>query len=69
MTVFEEEDSIERFEGFASRYGPAFYGLPVNQDEVTLVREEIDIPDALMAAGEEIVPFHAGKKLGWRLLD
>ncbi len=69
LTVFEEEGTIDRFEGFASLHGPAFYGLPVNDTSVTLVREPAAIPDALQAAGEDIVPFHAGETLGWRLLD
>ena len=28
--VFDEEDALDRLEGFASRNGPEFYGLPVN---------------------------------------
>ncbi len=66
-TVFEEEGAIDRLEGFASHFGPRFYGLPVNSGTVCLVREPIDVPERLVAAGEPIVPFHAGQRLGWRL--
>ncbi len=36
--VFDEEGRLERLEGFASRFGAAFYGLPVHQRTVTLVK-------------------------------
>ena len=34
--VFDEEASLDRLADFASRFGPAFYGLPVNAREITL---------------------------------
>ncbi len=67
LTVFDEEGAIEHFEGFASLHGPAFYGLPVNDSEVTLERAEILVPETLPLVGEEIVPWHGGQTLGWRL--
>ena len=36
--VFAEEGRLDRLEGFASRFGAAFYGLPVHERTVTLVR-------------------------------
>ena len=68
LTVFDEEDAIEHFEGFASLHGPAFYGLPVNEERVTLERAQVPVPEALPLAGEEIVPWHGGQTLGWRFL-
>jgi dihydroorotase len=69
VTVFEEEDALDRFEGFASLHGPAFYRLPVNDATITLVRDGVDVPATLAAAGTQIVPFHAGERLNWRLAD
>ena len=66
-TVFEAEDALDRFEGFASEHGPRFYGLPLNEGTVTLVREPCEVPDAYPAAGTTVVPFHAGEMLAWRL--
>jgi dihydroorotase len=68
VTVFDEEGALDRFEGFAALNGPAFYGLPVNADTVTLERAPTQVPDHIDANGAEIVPFHAGEKLGWRHL-
>ena len=64
--VFEEEGALDRFEGFASLHGPAFYGLPVNAETVTLEKSLTQVPDQIDANGTPIVPFHAGEALGWR---
>jgi dihydroorotase len=66
-TAFEEDGALDRFEAFASEYGPRFYGLPLNEGTVTLRREPAEVPDLLPAAGTQLVPFHAGQTLGWRL--
>ena len=68
LAVFEEEAALDRFEAFASLNGPAFYGLPVNAGTITLERAQVTVPDRVEADGTEIVPFHAGEELGWRLL-
>ena len=64
-TVFEEEGALDKLEAFASENGPLFYGLPVNEGRVTLVRGEQSVPDSLPAAGTNVVPFHAGETLRW----
>jgi dihydroorotase len=61
-TVFEDEGALDRFEAFASLNGPRFYGLPVNDDAVTLERSELPVRDEI----EGLVPFHAGETLRWR---
>lgn len=65
-TVFEEEGALDKFEGFASLYGPAFYKLPVNEDTVTLRKAVTQVPESIDCAGTPVVPFHAGERLGWR---
>jgi len=67
-TVFEEEGALDRLEAFASEHGPRFYGLPLNEYTVTLERAEVDVPDAVPAAGTKVVPFHAGERLRWRMI-
>lgn len=66
--VFEELDALDKLEGFASHYGPDFYGLPRNTDTVTLVREEWTVPkNIVLPTGDNIVPFFAGRNLAWSL--
>ncbi len=65
--VFEEEGVLDRLEAFASENGPRFYGLPLNQGTVTLVRQDHVVPDTIDANGTPIVPFHAGETLRWKL--
>jgi dihydroorotase len=64
--VFDEEGALDRFEAFASENGPRFYGLPLNEDRITLERGDQSVPGRISAGGADIVPFHAGATLGWR---
>jgi dihydroorotase len=65
--VFEEEGALDRLEAFASLNGPAFYKLPVNAETITLERRPHQVAEHLVAAGQPIVPFHAGETLNWTL--
>lgn len=68
--VFDEEGALDKFEGFASLFGPAFYGLPPNTGTVTLVRESWLVQERIgFSRGEEFVPFAAGETLAWRFVD
>ena len=71
--AFEQECALDRLEAFASLHGPHFYGLPPNEERITLTRDGLTVPPRLHlndAAGRaiELVPFHAGQVLPWRLL-
>ncbi|MCY1671133.1 dihydroorotase [Novosphingobium sp. SL115] len=68
VTVFDEEGALDKFEAFASRNGPAFYGLPVNETTITLENAPVTVPDVVDCNGTMIVPFHAGETLNWRLV-
>jgi len=63
-TVFEEEGALDKLEAFASLNGPRFYGLPANEETVTLERSEVDVPEEI----EGLVPFHARERLRWKFL-
>lgn len=65
--AFEEAGALDKLEGFASAHGPQFYGLPVNEGTVTLVREAWDVPARLAYGAGELVPLRAGERLPWRL--
>jgi dihydroorotase len=63
--VFDEEGALDRLEAFASLNGPRFYGLPVNEDRITLSRKPAPVPLSVAAADTRVVPFHAGATLNW----
>jgi dihydroorotase len=63
--VFEAEGALDKLERFASENGPRFYGLPLNDGAVTLVKGETRVPDEM----DGVVPFRAGETLGWKLAD
>jgi dihydroorotase len=67
LAVFEEEGALDKFEGFASLHGPAFYKLPVNEETITLRKTAVEVPASIDCAGTPVVPFHAGETLGWQL--
>ncbi len=64
--VFAEEGALDKLEGFASEFGPAFYRMPVNEDRVVLERQPTEVPERLAAGETWVRPFHAGATLPWR---
>jgi dihydroorotase len=66
-TAFEQARALDRLEAFASFNGPRFYGLPINDTRVRLVRKPWTIPDRLPFGADGIVPLAAGETLHWKL--
>jgi dihydroorotase len=65
--AFEEAGALDKLEGFASVFGAQFYGLPLNDGTVTLVREEWRVPERLRFGNDELVPLRAGETIPWKL--
>jgi dihydroorotase len=65
--AFEAAGALDKLEGFASLHGPAFYGLPPNEGQVTLKREPWTLPDVLPFGDALIKPLRAGDTLNWKL--
>ncbi|WP_130098875.1 dihydroorotase [Siccibacter turicensis] len=66
-TVFEEMNALEHLEAFCSLNGPRFYGLPVNEETITLVREETRVMESIALGDDSIIPFLAGETVRWRV--
>ena len=62
--AFETAGALDRLEGFASHFGPDFYGLPRNTDTITLVKEHREVPVSHPAG---VTPLRAGEPLTWHL--
>lgn len=65
--AFAAVDALDRLEGFASHFGPKFYGLPVNAERIALERQPWILPDRIPCGAGEIVPLRAGERVEWRV--
>ena len=68
LTMFDQDGALDRFEAFASLNGPAFYGLPVNQPRIRLMRGDQPVEASIGAGEMKLVPFGAGASFGWRIM-
>ncbi|MDD3447736.1 MAG: dihydroorotase [Gammaproteobacteria bacterium] len=64
--VFDAAGALDRLEDFASRFGPAFYGLPVNGDTITLEQADWELPTSYPFGDTSVVPLRAGATVHWR---
>lgn len=67
--VFDEMNALDKLEGFASVFGAGFYGLPVNQDTITLQKQSWQVPENIPYDSDVLVPLRAGQSVAWRLVD
>lgn len=65
--VFDRAGALDRLEGFASRHGPDFYGLPRNQERIRLIRASWTLPERYAFGDSQVVPMCAGETIGWRI--
>ena len=65
--IFDDLGVLDKLEGFASHYGPDFYGLPRNSDKITLIRKDWRAPNEMPFGDDIIVPLRAGETLRWKL--
>jgi dihydroorotase len=65
--AFDAVGALRQLNGFASEYGAAFYGLPLNEGTVTLTKESWDVPASYRFGSDELVPLRAGEKIFWRV--
>ena len=72
--VLEGFGAGERLEGFACRFGRAFYGLstPDQSQRLKFVEKDMTVPAEMEYVDDKgnhssVVPFLAGKKLKWSL--
>ncbi len=69
--VFEEENALDRLEGFLSLNGPKHYGMPVNEDRITLSRSDkpVPFPAAVETGAGPVTVFDPGLPLYWKIND
>jgi len=66
--AFEAVGALDQLEAFASFHGADFYGLPRNQQRITL-RKDSWTPEASYPFGQaQLKPLRAGETLPWRMV-
>ena len=67
--VFERAGALDRLEGFASHFGPDFYGLARNKRRIRLEKSPWTVPADYAFGPERVVPLRAGEQLQWRVAE
>lgn len=68
VQVFDEENKLDKLEVFASLNGPAFYGLPINEQKVKLVKTTQQVPQTIGQQTLAVSPYKAGETLVWSMI-
>lgn len=64
--AFERAHALDKLEAFASFYGPDFYQLPRNTQQITLTRSNWRIPNEVPLTESGLVPLWAGQEITWQ---
>lgn len=65
--AFDQMGRLDALEAFTSVNGPNFYGLPLNERRVRLIRQTQAVPDSYAVSGtERLIPLRAGEHLSWQ---
>ena len=67
--VFEEENALDRLEAFVSINGPEFYGLPLNEERITLRKhdEPVAMPAKIDTADGPVTVFDPMFPIHWKM--
>jgi dihydroorotase len=64
--VFDQDGALDRLEAFVALNGPAFYGLPPNEDRITLTHgAPIALPARIDGGAGPVTVFDPGFALHW----
>lgn len=65
--VFEQENALDKLEAFASLNGPVWYGLPANEETITLVKRDqpVDFPQKIYTGAGPVTVFDPKFPLHW----
>ncbi len=69
--TFEEENALDKLETFASLNGPAHYGLPPNEETITLEKKPWVPPEEVKVAGpdERALIYRGGETMQWQVVS
>lgn len=67
-TVFEQNHALDKLENFCSKFGANFYQLTANQAQITLIKQEWQVPATYQFGNEVVVPFLAEQHISWKIV-
>lgn len=65
--LFDRYNALDKLEGFSSRFGAQFYGLPLNAKKITLVKQPWKVAQSLSFGPDTVIPLLTGEILNWRI--
>jgi len=65
--VFESQNALDKLEGFASFFGPDFYGLPRNSKTIKLIKTPWTMDQNFQFDDSSVIPIRAGETINWQL--
>jgi dihydroorotase len=65
--VFESQNALDKLEGFASFFGPDFYGLPRNTETIKLIKTPWTMDQNFQFEDSSVIPIRAGETINWQL--
>ena len=68
-SIFDEENSLDQLENFCSINGPNFYNLPINLDEIELIKSKWLVPEFTEYSNIKVKNFMGGKEMNWKVLQ
>lgn len=66
--VFASVNALDKLEAFASHFAADFYGLPYNNETITLAKQDWKVPLHLTFGDETLVPLRAGEMIRWQIV-
>jgi len=69
VEAFELAGALDKLEGFASQFGADFYGLPRNENTITLTKSDWAVPEHYPFDNTEVIPMRAGETISWQVSE
>jgi len=66
---FDQQNALDKLEGFASHFGADFYGLPRNTAELVLEKKAWSMPQEFRFGDYTVVPMRAGEEVEWSVTE
>lgn len=65
--IFDEHKNLKHLNDFLSRFGAEFYQLPINSQQIELIKSPQTIPDSMPFGSTYVVPIAAGDTIEWSI--